>query len=398
MSDKPITLGYAIDRWLTHPDNTQLAPSTQESKRRTLNGLVRIAGTADYLVDCLTLDHFDDTMRLMRDGVSQEENLQRKRLGKRPISGRGKRALESDRTALTMFAEYLRIQGWVEPTFYPLHRFTGTSKADEAESKIRPNIEDKDVIPLLEAAGKIHPRVRIAVAIGLFYGRRISEALSIQWKNVDIENATMSYEVVKRGKWVADKGFTQAMKVELELWWKYVEEQCGPIDPEWYLIPARMTPTALRARGYEAYEQARVNSALWPITPNRPATKKKVTDDIHRALRAIGWEDVHGQGMHTLRLTLARKYEELYGLGVAQEALDHERAETTQHYTRNQSGRRKYAKLMKHEDPFGVLPPEPEDTTGQDGQGGIPLMGEAGSTTEVPDNVIRLDQYRRKAS
>lgn len=374
MGEQVITLGQAIKTWLDYPDNRELAKSTLDSKKRTLAALERQVGP-DYLVDFLQYRHFEETMKDLAEGASAEENEMRRRRGLKARTGRGKDALMLDRSALTMFAKFMRVQGWVAPTFFPLERFTGTTKATEADKKPKRIVDEADIPRLLDAASERHPRARVLVAIGLFYGRRISDVLNIKWGQVDLVNSTMSYENVKRGKWVESKAFMGPLKAELENWLEWYEAQYGPVDPDWYLLPAKWKEFRLRQYS-EKYWPAKADHKLWPLEPNMPSGSDSLNKDIQYALRGIGWTDLKGEGMHTLRRTAATLTAKHQGLGAAQYLLDHANVTVTQEYTRNRDGQWAYTEAVMNQDPWGVAPaPQPEP--------------------EPPSNVISMAEWRR---
>lgn len=355
MSNQPVTLSHAIEKFLSYPDIKSLSPSAQKSKERTLRIFQQVVGGAGFLVEFLTYDHFADTMEDLRVGGSKQENVMRKREGLQPRSGRGPLALKIDRTNLTQFADFLCYNSWVSPTFRPLKKFTHSHKAPSTEAQPpRLSVPRKDFYRLLDAAERHHPRSRIIVAIGLFYGRRVSEAKLVQWKHVDLEKSTMSYLNVKRGLWVADKPFMVNLKIELERWQEWMIKNYGPIDPDWYVIPAKWKATRLWQypdKGYAAQE----DPSTWPLEPNKPAGAESITEEIQLALEAIGFPNLKGEGLHTLRRTHMREFDRAGRIDLAQASADHKLRATTEHYTGNLAAKEAMHTELVGRDPWGLL-------------------------------------------
>lgn len=158
---------------------------------------------------------------------------------------------------------------------------------------------------LLDAA--THPRDRALLALAAYLMGRSLEFRILRIRDLDLESGYISYRIPKTHK-VDRLPISEELDEELRRWLKVYAGECGTLDPNWYLVPAK---TAAKARG-----NLGVDASFCKLVPGR------MMRDAHkvaqRALAAIGvpLSDEEGktlrEGMHTIRRSMARAlYEQL---------------------------------------------------------------------------------------
>jgi len=143
-----------------------------------------------------------------------------------------------------------------------------------------------------------NPRDRVLIALALFTMCRQSELLTLRIKDVDLESGTLYVRVHK--SYTDDRmPISSELDEELRRWLTYYTEECGPLNPDWYLVPARENDGFTTRR----------------LVPTRQISKSQPI--LQRSLKAMGitpkpYED----GMHLLRRSAARRlYDELVAMG-----------------------------------------------------------------------------------
>lgn len=158
---------------------------------------------------------------------------------------------------------------------------------------------------LLDSA--THPRDRMLLALACFLLGRSIEFTALQVGHIDLDSGYISYRITKTKK--ADMlPICEELEEELRRWLKWYTEQCGPLDPNWFLVPAKTPP---RMNGNREMDDSTVR-----LMPHKKMVEPyKVA---HKALSAIGYplRGADGQrlneGMHTIRRSMARGlYEQL---------------------------------------------------------------------------------------
>lgn len=157
---------------------------------------------------------------------------------------------------------------------------------------------------LLDAA--VHPRDRMVVALGLYLFLRQSEVASLTLADVDLDSGTLHVTIHKTGQ-IDPMPITRELDGELRRWLTWYAVDAGPLQPDWYLCPAKSRP---QFRGAGQAKLVRVVSSSGTL---RPTVKmQKVEDCAKRALEGAGYpiRDAAGkstmEGIHTLRRSGAR--------------------------------------------------------------------------------------------
>jgi integrase len=161
-------------------------------------------------------------------------------------------------------------------------------------------------LPALLDATK-HPRDRALLAMAAFLMGRSIEYRLLRIRDVDLDSGYIAYQIPKTRK-VDRMPISEELDEELRVWLTRYAQEAGPLDPNWYLLPAK---TSAPFRGNLPYD--REAARLVPGRQMRDAHKI-----AKAALSAIGMPlvDSNGQslreGMHTIRRSMARAlYEQL---------------------------------------------------------------------------------------
>jgi len=162
---------------------------------------------------------------------------------------------------------------------------------------------------LLDAAESQHPRDRMYLAMGLFTLLRQGEILSLKIKDIDLELNVI--DAVLHKTYDRDQmRIVPELRKELRTWFTYYATQSGPLQGNWYLIPAR------GVSGFSGNPRTGGTRRPDRLIPTR--APMDMHDQVKAALASLGWE-AKGKhlGSHTLRRSAARAlYEELVKEGV----------------------------------------------------------------------------------
>lgn len=376
-------IDVSIRRWIDSLRPHRPSTSSLKAKRIVTDALLRAAAVDRvlYLRD-LRRYHFDATIADLAEGLGAAEIERRRLLAEAnpstaqrqrveiypaggPRSGRSPATLVADRRHLRQFVEYCQANNWIAQSFRPFppnDKGTGrTADGHDDAPENRPVIAYNDWQGLLDTAGSIHPRTRILVAMGLLWGRRVSEAAMLQWGHinstagpVDRAGLALSYRAaevrpgqavirnVKRRRTIAIP-IGAPMQAELDRWREWLEKSHNQVRLDWYVVPPRV--------------QASVGGFVrvpheWPVVPAKRATTVALIKDVQRTLTAFGWRDVRREGMHTLRRSVAVHLDGIGEIAAAQALLDHMHRSTTELYTLNRAGESELNALMSRDSPY----------------------------------------------
>jgi integrase len=168
----------------------------------------------------------------------------------------------------------------------------------------RDRVAMKDFPRLLDAAGSHHPRDRIVVALGLYLFLRGSEVCDLRIGDLSLDAGEIRTRMFKTSE-VDVMPISEELDTELRVWLRYYSTEQGPLNPSWFLAPAKRPPkwAGGNTRGLD-----RITDRL--LVPLRKIVK--VEDIPKRALEDIGYQ-IRGtdgvsrrEGMHTLRRSGAR--------------------------------------------------------------------------------------------
>lgn len=187
------------------------------------------------------------------------------------------------------------------------------------------------------------PRNRMLCALGIYLFLRSSEAVTLRIKDVDLNAGTIGVTVHKTKDFDV-MPISSELDKEIRRWYVAYQEECGPLQPDWHLVPAKV-------------------QAGWGTHKLNPTAKISRPEDIvTKTLRNHGWLDTHWQAMHTLRASGARAwFDELNeqtidgALKIVQAHLHHSSVVMTERYLGLTADRAKRDRLVKGESMFPSL-------------------------------------------
>jgi integrase len=185
---------------------------------------------------------------------------------------------------------------------------------------------------LLDAAEAHHPRDRMMVALGLFLMLRQSEACDLRIGDVNLDDGLLSVRIQKTSQ--ADvMPIPTELDRELRPWLALYAESAGRLQPEWYLLPSRVSHANVRDENGRYLRTERAAG----LRPLRRCTRPH--EVVKRALRDAGFAVEKQEGMHTLRRSGARAlFDELSQAGydgalrTVQTMLHHSTTNMTERY------------------------------------------------------------------
>lgn len=322
--------------------------------RNTLNRSEKTIGTRSAALEILLL--VDPTMNASDLGpVHVEAALA---IGKRPetnaewdarrarqpratkrTKGRSQDSLNAAKTTYRSFEAWLKaaqyLSAFSAPTFGVRNTKRGNSEDRRQEERwvIRPDL----FAALLVEARARHERDAFVATLGLYGLRRVSEMIDMRIGDVDLDDESLGFRNIKAGGrarrvWY---GYSEVAKLEVRRWLAHLVSKHGLLDPDWYLVPRRLTPDEVSFKAGQPLMRPG-----WPMDPTRPVGYDGLKADMRYALESIGAPmDQHGIGVHTLRHSGSRALEAAGWLQRhVQKMLDHQNEETTRIYLGGPNG------------------------------------------------------------
>lgn len=312
-------LSEAIPAFLSARQAEGIRPNTLANYRKDLNKLLALVGDipeikgawrSGSVVGGLNASHMDLAFSKLHE------------------AGYAPGTINIFQSSIRAFCKWLRSRGHLMPEQDPL---AGRRWLRDAP-KPRRRLSVAQTRQLLEL--DLHPRDHMLIAVGIFLLLRQSEAASLRISDVDLD-ANRIRVTIHKSRDVDLMVIPVELRPILRKWLAYYADECGPLNPNWYLIPAKT--------GARFGVEPRLN-------PTRPMSR--VADIVNRALDRIGFptKDENGhstrEGMHTLRRSSALNlYHEEVGRGVdqalmtAKSWLHHKSVTMTERYLGMESGR-----------------------------------------------------------
>lgn len=323
----PVRLDVAAAEFTQYVSTTVGKGNTTNAKASVINRLVEQLGASREAWTMTTAD-LANVLTYVCEGASEAENRARLEAGLKPRTGRTtKGSQNAARVALRQFVEFCHDRHYLSETVFLRKREIITSAKDSvAEEKPRLRFPEEEWPRILDVAEGLHPRVRMASALGLYCARRVSEVLRLQYRHLDFTNDTMEFWNLKRGHAILIPMFPE-MREEILRWVNWIAPLHGNPQPDWYLVPAKSVPT-----GPGSGIPWRLDSSLYPVDPTSPASITTLNRDMHRLMGALGVPVGEGNGMHVFRRSAARVVSLKHGMRTAKALLDHKRLQTTEVY------------------------------------------------------------------
>ena len=253
-------LREATTKYLQSREFNGYAPNTVRNDRRALHKIDKILGDIPLL-------QFNDAAF---DKVMAHEQSR----------GLGVGSINNIITTGRTFTQWCQSRGLMAPDQNPASR-----RYLKQAPKMHDYLPRHMFTSLLDAATS--PRDRIILAMGLYTLARTSEIQAVTIKDVDLSTGYVRMIVQK--SYDSDLvPMSNELDRELRRWLTTYAEECGPLQPDWLLIPGSKTT------GYQM------------VTWNPEATLAKPEDAVKRALQPLGWKFTGRTGMHLLRRSSAR--------------------------------------------------------------------------------------------
>jgi len=305
MSIRKYRLQEAIDQYLGHRKANGYSPNTLRNDRRAIDALLLAAGNIQC--DNLTPGHVDTVIETAAHRLSDA-------------------SLNTFQASLAAFCKWGAGRGILPPGLMAGRRYRKVMRKD------RTIIEPSRFAHLLDSAGTNHPRDRALVAVGLYLMLRQSEATDLRVGDVHLDRGLITVRVFKTRQ-VDDMPISAELDTELRTWLTLYTASCGPLRPEWYLLPSRTSHAMVRGADGR-YIRTEQKAGLRPLRPvGRPE------DVVRRAMNTAGVPTSEREGMHTLRRSGARAlFDELTASGfdgalrTVQTFLHHASGQMTERY------------------------------------------------------------------
>lgn len=127
---------------------------------------------------------------------------------------------------------------------------------------------------------------------------RAAEITALRIRDVDLANLSLKVTVTKSS--LQDvMPITAELAAALREWLAHYAGKHGPLAPDWYLLPARGT-------GRDRWIKGERHHIHGDLRPDQPILKPAIL--IQRALRAAGHVIEPGEGIHTIRRSVARAF------------------------------------------------------------------------------------------
>ena len=192
----------------------------------------------------------------------------------------------------------------------------------------RQRVAVSDFPRLLDVSG--HPQTRAVLAIAINLMLRGGEISSLKIGDLNLESGEIRITVHKSGGLIDMMPISSDLDREMRRWLTWYSAEVGELLPNYYLVPAKRTSPMRLPNGQISHQK-------FTVDPNAPMSK--IADVAKVALKNLGWEEMHCEGIHTIRRSAARgAFDELVGRGydgalrIVQSMLHHKNSSMTERY------------------------------------------------------------------
>lgn len=342
---QPVSLAYAARQYLLMVRRRSGAESgTPRARAVVLNHLVAyLTGTTypagvqhvanpEREVWTIARTDFHEALTYIVAGADAAEAAYRRAHGMKPRTGRRTTASQDQaRATIWQFADYCQEKGWLPADAMPRKNMGWRPKQKTVERVEYPTVAESDWPEVLQRAGEVHARCRMAVAFGLYTSKRVSEYTRVQLRHINFDARTIMFWTQKAGKHELFPLY-DALMDEVKLFLDWAVENHGDPHPDWYMVPSRVRAEYMRGSGI--YVRVRQNPRLFPVDMFARSSTETVNLDVRKVLATFGVGPNEGTGTHTWRRSAANVADERHGRQFAQAMLGHARPETTAAYLR----------------------------------------------------------------
>lgn len=273
-----LPLSDAIDRYYHWRASQGLAKNTLRNDRNSLKAF--LANIGNIYCHNLTPQH-----------ISRHFELR--------AATRAPDSLRIDHVVLTHFLGYLRHIRAMPADSDPMYG----RRAPKVTHRERTRIHVSRFPALLDLAGESCPRNRALIAVLLYTMLRGEDARSLRIQHIDLDDGYVNAAISKTSK--QDRlPILADLDAELRTWLTVYSEECGPLEPHWYLLPARQAWIAERGDNGAIRE---IGSALVPSQRVGQVSRviNPILEDFGVPLRDHRGKSTR-EGGHTLRRSGAR--------------------------------------------------------------------------------------------
>lgn len=146
------------------------------------------------------------------------------------------------------------------------------------------------------------PRDRCLIVLAANTALRASEITSLRIRDVDLANGWLRVSIHK-SRLQDVMPITTELDGALRQWLTHYMDDAGPLQSEWFLLPSRLPGKNRYTRTDGVLEATYLHG---PLVPNRSIGKPALI--VQRALRASGTVIEPGEGLHTVRRSVARAF------------------------------------------------------------------------------------------
>lgn len=227
-----------------------------------------------------------------------------------------------------MFFRWCHSRGYTKPGWVPPF---DDIRTPQAKARERLRVPASHFPSLLDAAPDGRDRALLAAAITTML--RQSELQTIRLEDVNLDDGEIIVTIHKTND--SDRmPIPRELDTELRRWLTEYTQQCGPLQPHWYLFPSRQQ----QSWGWDEDGNLEgIQGGHYGYVPTQSVVHMEQV--AQRALSTLGYQLEKGEGMHTLRRSAARAlFDRLAtegydgALRLVQAMLHHAQSSTTEHY------------------------------------------------------------------
>jgi integrase len=305
-------LGDGIDDYLAFRKSQDYSKNTLSNERVVLRRFLTVTG--NIYIDNVTERHV--TRHFEEAGKTRQAA-----------------ALRMDHTYLGLFFDWARQTRRMKLDMDPMH---GRRKP-RIMHRERNRIHVSKFPHLLDLAGAEDRRDRAVIAVLLYTLVRDQEAANLRIRDLDLDGGWLKVRVTKTGK-EDMMPVCSELDAELRAWLSYYTTECGPLQPNWFLLPRRMSVGIIRSG-----EGGKIAGHSMVYCPDLKMSR--TGRHVMPILAASGFPvtDVNGEtlreGSHTLRRSGARAlFDSLaaagydHSLRIVQSMLHHSSVAVTERY------------------------------------------------------------------